>query len=508
VNCNNVVISGAAGFRAVAADAATVAVLTDSSGGVLAATRAYGDGREAMSLNFAQSPSLEHTLQLFHGVVSWATRGVFLGERHAYIGVQIDDLFLPDDIYPNTGATYRMSSADLQNSYDYTLAKRGQAVTSGLRYHWAFNAAGFNDTTPGVSERLGQAATRLAGGFYWISHTWDHSESKFAVGAPIAPAQLEYQQNIDAANANGLRPFSAANLVPPSYTGLNSANAMQAMFNVGIRYVVADSSAAGYDNPTVNAGIYNSFQPQILMIPRRPTNLYYNVSTPDEWRAEYNALEGGNFTYQQILDRESSVLVQYLLKGENDPWMFHQPDTRAYDGVHSLLGDLLDVLFTKYSNRVNTPLISPAMDDLGRRIADRMRFNTSGVWATVDPYAGTVVVGSPNAATVPVTGACGASNNEFYAGQAITTVSVPANGTSAPLRISAGACGGGTGTGGTTGAGRHDGRGRHDRRRRYDRRGRHDRHRAAAAAARPTCCRVARCRSTAARSAPGSRRRG
>src|SRR6185436_17036927 len=220
-----------------------------------------GDGREAMSLNFAQSPSLEHTLQLFHGVVSWATRGVFLGERHAYIGVQIDDLFLPDDIYPNTGATYRMSANDLQNAYDYTQAKRDQAVRSGLRYHWAYNGVGLSS-----SDGLTQAAQRLAAGFNWISHTWDHSESKFAVGAPIAPVQAEYQQNIDASNTYGLRPFSAANLVPPSYTGLNSANAMQAMFNVGIRYVVADSSAAGYDNPTVNAGIYNPFQPQILMI--------------------------------------------------------------------------------------------------------------------------------------------------------------------------------------------------------------------------------------------------
>ena len=69
-----------------------------------------------MSLNFAQSPSLFHTLQLFHGVVSWATRGVFLGERHAYIGVQIDDLFLPDDIY--TGGTYRISATDLQAAHD------------------------------------------------------------------------------------------------------------------------------------------------------------------------------------------------------------------------------------------------------------------------------------------------------------------------------------------------------------------------------------------------------
>src|SRR4051794_40718020 len=170
VNCNSgVTISGAFAYRATALDASTVALLTDSSGRILAATRAYGDGREAMSLNFAQSPSLFHTLQLFHGVVSWATRGVFLGERHAYIGVQIDDLFLPDDIY--TGGTFRMSGSDMQAAADYQNGKRAQTVTGGLRYHWAFNGQGASS-----GDDLTTAAQRLAGNFNWISHTYDHAD--------------------------------------------------------------------------------------------------------------------------------------------------------------------------------------------------------------------------------------------------------------------------------------------------------------------------------------------
>src|SRR4051794_28426822 len=63
VNCNNgVTISGAFAYRGTASDSATIPLLTDSSGRILAATRAYGDGREALSLNFAQSDSLFHTL--------------------------------------------------------------------------------------------------------------------------------------------------------------------------------------------------------------------------------------------------------------------------------------------------------------------------------------------------------------------------------------------------------------------------------------------------------------
>ena len=51
VNCDNgVTISGAFAYRATALDASTVPLLTDSSGLILAATRAYGDGREALSL--------------------------------------------------------------------------------------------------------------------------------------------------------------------------------------------------------------------------------------------------------------------------------------------------------------------------------------------------------------------------------------------------------------------------------------------------------------------------
>ena len=360
VNCGNgVTISGAFAYRATASDSSTIPLLTDSSGRILAATRAYGDGREALSLNFAQSDSLFHTLQLLHGVVSWATRGVFLGERHAYIGVQVDDLFLPDDIY--TGGTFRMSASDLQAAQDYQNAKRAQTVTGGMRFHFAFNGQGAS-----ASDALTVKAQQIASGFNWISHTFDHSDLD---GQTYSFALGEFNNNINVSNQFGLRPFSAANLVNPGYTGLTTAAVMQAELDAGIRWSVGDSSVTGYDNPTPNAGIYNPFQPQILMIPRRPTNLFYNVSTPDQWVAEYNDIYrsfwGRDLSFAEILDHESDVLAQYLLKGENDPWMFHQPDLRIYSSGHSLLGDLLDQTFTKYTSRVTTPLISPAMEDLG-----------------------------------------------------------------------------------------------------------------------------------------------
>ena len=39
-----------------------------------------------------------------------------------------------------------------------------------------------------------------------------------------------------------------------------------------------------------------------------------------------------------------------MLMGDMDPQMFHQSNLHAYDGTHSLLGDLYDATFTTYSN--------------------------------------------------------------------------------------------------------------------------------------------------------------
>jgi hypothetical protein len=46
-------------------------------------------------------------------------------------------------------------------------------------------------------------------------------------------------------------------------------------------------------------------------------------------------------TYAEILDKESDLMVSYLARFDLDPLMFHQSNMRAYDGVNSLLGDLL-----------------------------------------------------------------------------------------------------------------------------------------------------------------------
>src|SRR6185312_11462259 len=106
----------------------------------------YADGREALALTFGQASTYVSYLALAYGLVSWATRGLFVGERHVYAMPQIDDLFLPSAIY--TGGTYRITDADLQAFADWQRTTQANPVTAGFRASFAVNGYG-SSTRPG-----------------------------------------------------------------------------------------------------------------------------------------------------------------------------------------------------------------------------------------------------------------------------------------------------------------------------------------------------------------------
>jgi hypothetical protein len=104
--------------------------------------------------------------------------------------------------------------------------------------------------------------------------------------------------------------------------------------------------------------------------------------------------------------------------------MFHQANLRAYDGTHSLLGDLLDRTLAKYNNLFVLPILSPTMDDLGQRMAKRMQYNTAGVTARIVPGK-SITLTAQQPATVPITG-LHTEGNESYGGQSISYITLSA----------------------------------------------------------------------------------
>ena len=306
----------------------------------------------------------------------------------------------------------------------------------------------------------------LGSTFAFINHSWDHP---ILDGFSYADALLEFTRNDQYLRGLGLAVYASANAVTPNVSGLGNPNAMQALFDSGVRQIVSDSSQPGENNPSPNAGIPNASVPALLEIPRRPTELFFNVSQPVgvDHRVQRPAVAHRQLPRPHRL-AERRDLLEYLLRGENDPWMFHQANTRDLGGGHSLLSDLLDAAFDKYAAVATFPIVSPTMDELADRVRDRMSLNASGVSATLAPGS-LLTVKVTKAATVPVTGLC-TPGAESYAGQTISYLKLAA-GQSVTLSLADCNPTGGGGTGGSTGCGRLVGHRRLDGRERRRRRG-------------------------------------
>ncbi len=441
-------------YLATPLDINTTPLIADSAGNALGAIRAYKDAsgnllRESLSLTFDSNPYLLHNMTLSYGLVNWVTKGLFLGQRQISLLAQPDDVFNDNDIWlpdracgsstENTGTTARMSGSDVQALINWQKAKQAQPTTAGFSFEMPFNAVGTtaawlaeegNPAGQFSPDTLTPALKANQAQFKWLSHTYDHANLD---NISAADTTTELTENDKIARQLGLQHYSKKTLVTPDVSGLTNPNFLQAAVAFGVRYTITDTSRVGYNNPSPNAGIYNPLQPSLLMIPRHPTNLYYNVATPDQWVAEDHCLYpdgayGHVADYPALLDRESNMLLSYLLRGDVDPLMFHQPNLIAYDGTHSLLGDLMDATFMKYNRIFNLPIQSPSEEELGVQFANRMSYNASGVTAQLVAN-NKLALTAQHDATIPVTGAitsCGVCTALPYGKQNIMLVKIKA----------------------------------------------------------------------------------
>ena len=458
-----------------AAGSTVTTLLADAAGHPIASINNYSDGRQNLALTADGNPYLMHTLALGYGIVNWVTKGVYIGQRKAYLSAQPDDVLIPDDIWvPNgtsgsdtTGKTYRITA----NDYTKFITWQTNRNTKGpgkIVIENPFNADGATsdmdpaDWYPATRDDLTPAITRNSKPFNWMSHTYTHLN----LDAPVTYSEVlnELRQN----DSMAIKTLKLANyykdaMITPDVSGLNNPEALRAMSDFGIRYVVSNTSvncgnragaAATLPCPAPNVGVYNDLQPNILMVPRYPANLFYNVSTPVEWTSEYNflyrAFWGKDLSYQEILGKESDIWLRYLLNFDMRPVMFHQPNMAAYDGTHSLLGDLIDATMAKFSAISGLPPQSQPLRQIGSLMDQRMKLkaalapatgaalNARLVFGATATTASTLVLTNPtlNAVTVPITAGgsmVGAVNSETYGGQTTLKQLVNANGGSISL---------------------------------------------------------------------------
>ena len=447
------------------------------------------DGRQNLAITADSNENLTHALLTGYGVVNWVTKGLFMGQRKVYLSAQPDDFFIADTVW-NAGSPdpaclneseanpcpdYRMSGTDYSRLVAWQTELRSRPLTGDIRLEMPFNGYGYNQGYTGdLRNTLLPAVKANPGAFRWINHTWDHTSLNLEdrddpENVPQSLEQMLNQFQLNDSLAKGLvepgLSFSLYHkeaMVTPVYSGLENDTFWDAAQRFGFRHLVMDTSRTYDFRPTLgpiptNTGFYSArdvfmpANPRIFIIPRYPTNLFYNVTTPTEWVSEFNYLYGvtnpyfppppgwsswfgKDLTYPELLDIESDTLVRYMLRFNANSWMFHQANLRAYDKKTnaSLLADLLDAITNKYRAMYNLPVVSPSQVEIGQLMQARMAYNeaiAAGLKGRIvlGATGNTIELSNPTAKTVqvPLTGVGfvpEGGQGEMYGSQLLVTL--------------------------------------------------------------------------------------
>jgi hypothetical protein len=211
----------------------------------------HPDGREEMVMTVGSNQYQIHNQLLRHGMISWVTRGVYLGYQRNYLEMHVDDVFLGDDSWDtatNTtnydpAAAIRMSAADVTKAVQWS-------QQTGLTLDMVFNGAG-NVQNGGASDPLLTALKANKGAFRWINHTYEHPNLDCSTQSYIAN---QINQNTTWATANG---FGDAVDKTELVTGEHSGLANLVPGNPGtIDPPTLDDAGAGTGAGTLAAGTY------------------------------------------------------------------------------------------------------------------------------------------------------------------------------------------------------------------------------------------------------------
>lgn len=455
------------GYRAQPASGADLTTLVqDPTGKTLLAVFRPGDGREQMVFTMSSyypaiPPSNIHARLLPTGMINWATRGVFLGQRQLFFAPQPDDVLGWGDCWDPVNhhyildTCYRNEPHDLDNLAAWQTAFKATAPNAaGFRIEMPFNSEEVFEGNPPevvngqvVAGTLTAKAVALQNQFTWLNHTYSHADLDAASPSVVTN---EITENNAAAAVFGWTDYTPTTLLTGDYSGLgrsinpptprNPALA-PAAYALGVRYILVNASDPMFYNPTPNTGIPHPDQPAILQTPRYANNIFYAASNPAQQTDLYNwiycpgyaANPNGTplcYDYDDIIDSVTNQALGFLLDFSVNATMFHMNNLDDYGAGRTLMTDFIEALYTKYNAYYggNVPVLSLRTQEIGQQMRDRMAYNASGVSGELR-CGGEITLHTTAAAAIPVTGVSYGNNVTNYAGQPISTVAMTANAT-------------------------------------------------------------------------------
>jgi hypothetical protein len=427
-------------------------LIQDAAGNLLAVTSRSADGRERLALTMAHNPYLLHTQLFSYDLVRWLTKGIFLGERQFYLGLDEDDWFLSTDKWDasvgRVNGLYRLSAKDALAAaqQQQSLANRFSVIRNSpypFAYTMLYNASEANpyaayscDPNVRSSDPLASMTKCLQSRFYWANHTWSH-EYMDRIAYSDAYNQLYWNQyasyywfgfhrnnradysSLITGDISGLgwyNPNGPDDPGPKVDFGLSASNLdfLRSAKARGVRYLASNMSVKSHEPSCWGCGIRHPLEPSILLVPRWPTNVFYSVTTPTDAMDAYNRIYGPNGTqpffdhnlsYAEFLDFETDIALYHLLSGAPYPHYQHVGNLREYAPGRSLSHDWLERLLEKYSRYYDLPVLSLSWANLGARVDYRSSFMNAQVSAVWDRNSNQLTVRSAKGGWVYLTGA-------------------------------------------------------------------------------------------------------
>jgi hypothetical protein len=216
--------------------------------------------------------------------------------------------------------------------------------------------------------------------------------------------------------------------------------------NAGLSYLASDTSQI---NQNIEQYISNQ-----LILPRYPTNVFYNVSKPSQLVDEYNYIYYDRYvsagqipctvagaicakrTYAEILTAEANAAVLHMLSFKKYPHFFHQANVAKYTetvagGTSTTIQfDWLNAVYTAYEKLFKLPVKNLAYYTIGDMTKDSLTAKSAIITATwyrattTNPVASVKLSSNIPVSNLPVTGLTG---GELYGGQYVLPVTLPAN---------------------------------------------------------------------------------
>lgn len=451
--------------------------------------------REVMISTITNASFLTHSKVLAYEFINWATQGVFVGARFIYMANHLDDLFLDNTLWDsslkrdNPLQSYRLNSSDINNAVSKQIAFRAAHPTAGaFQLDFPFNGSGAvvdpeaAVLTAKLTDDLVEAVVANKAHFRFINHTFTHADMDTAPIPANAPCDYDTFTTVEAIQAEitknrivwGLLnlPDKSANnriLVSGNHSGLKDrkctddpllhldmvdvqsddvpydAGANQlfltAAANAGVAYLASDTSQLNQSVEQYISGVNDGSSTDRLMLPRWPTNIFYNVYTPTLLVDEYNYIFHDRFvnagqdpcttpgavctprTYPEILIAEADLATQHMLSFSMRPHFFHQMNVAKYDANgNTLQFDWLNAVFTNYEKLFKLPVKNLPYYLIGDKTKDKLNAKSATIQATWDRSTNKVTLSANKA--VPNLAVTGLLGGELYGGQSIKVITL------------------------------------------------------------------------------------